>query len=260
MAENSLTFQSISEIQRIALPWGEEFSIPVGIANNWKYLSDFASLLILIFITDASIKLWRTSNKRRSLIVGGSMIFFIILAGIHTPLVDEGIIKTPYMISFAFLGILIAMSLELLSDVIKIPRLSKEILSQELRWENFLNNMQIAIMEVDRDEKISYINPFYIKFFGHIDKEIIGIHYSEFLSEAEKEDVAKFAKSTNQGSTIPSLRLKMTGADGTQKIVDWQRVLRFLMQMVSGLVHYQSVTILLNNRMLSKKYLNLKSN
>jgi len=224
VAENSLTFQSISEIQRIALPWGEEFSIPIGTANNWKYIADIASLLILIFITDASIKLWRTSNKRRSLIVGGSMIFFIVLAGIHTPLVDEGVIKTPYMISFAFLGILIAMSLELLSDVIKIPSLSKKILSQELRWEKFLNNMQVAIMEVDRDAKISYVNPFYIKFFGLNNKEIIGKHYSEFLSETEKEDVTKFAESTNEGETIPMLRLKMTGADGTQKIVDWQSV------------------------------------
>ena len=223
-SENSLTFQSISEIQRVTLPWGEEFSIPIGTANNWKYLADAASLLILVFIIDASIKLWQTGNKRRSLIVGGSIIFFIVLAGIHTPLVDEGIIKTPYMISFAFLGILIAMSLELLSDVIKIPKLSKKILSQEIRWKNFLNNMQVAIMEIGRDEKISFVNPFCINFFGLNDKEIIGMHYSGFLTETAKKSVAKFAKSTEKSGNIPVFRLEMVGADRATKIVDWQSV------------------------------------
>jgi PAS domain S-box-containing protein len=223
-SESSLTFESISGLKQVVLPWGEEFTIPVGITNNWKYLADITSLLILIFIIDASIRLWKRGNKRRSSIVGGSIIFFIVLAGVHTPLVDEGIVKTPYLISIAFLSILIAMSFELLSDVIKIPILSKEILSKELRWKNLLNNMQVSILEVDRHEKISYANPFYIKFFGYNDKEIIGKHYSEFLTRTEKESVSKFAKSINHDENIPLFRLKMAGADGTIKIVDWQSV------------------------------------
>lgn len=221
---SNLAFQSITEIKRIALPWGEEFSIPIGEANSWKYLADFASLLIFAFVIDASIRLWKNSNKRRALVVGGGIVFFILFAGIHTPLVDEGVIKTPYLVSFSFFGIIIAMSVEILNDILKIPKLSKLILSQKLRWENLLNNMHVAIIEVDRDEKISYVNPYYINFFGHSDKEIIGSHYSDFLTETEKESVAKFAKSANQGESIPLFRLEMSSADGTKKIVDWQSV------------------------------------
>lgn len=53
----------ITEIIRIPLLWGEEFSIPVGTANSWKYVADFASILILFFISDASIRLWKNGNQ-----------------------------------------------------------------------------------------------------------------------------------------------------------------------------------------------------
>ncbi len=235
-SDSSLTFQSIAEIKRIPLPWGEEFSIPIGLANKWKYLADSASLLILIFVIDASIRLWQTGNKRRAIIVGGSIIFFIVLAGIHTPLVDAGIIKTPYLISFAFLGIMVAMSLELLSEVIKIPILSKEILSQELRWENLLNSMKVAIVEIDRDGKIFYVNPYYIIFFGHNNKEIIGKHYSTFLLENENEDVTQFSKSIGPSDNFPLLNLEMDGADGSKKIVNWQSV-NFINLLNTPLLH-----------------------
>ena len=111
-SETNLAFESISELKRVTLPWGEEFSLPVGTANSWKYITDVASFLILIFIIDATIRLWKSGETQRALIVGGSMVFFILLAGIHTPLVDAGLIKSPYLVSFAFLGIIFAMSSE----------------------------------------------------------------------------------------------------------------------------------------------------
>ncbi len=67
-------------------------------------------LLMLIFAVDASVRLWRRGNRRRAVIVGGSLIFFILAAGVHCALIERGLIRSPYWISWFYLAILIAMS------------------------------------------------------------------------------------------------------------------------------------------------------
>ena len=51
----------------------------------------------------------RRGERRRAALVGGASSLFILSAGIHAPLVDAGLIATPYMISFAFLAIVLVM-------------------------------------------------------------------------------------------------------------------------------------------------------
>ena len=116
LSPHSLTFSHIDELKRMTTFWGESYSLPVGEENPWKYLVDFASLLILLYVTDASIRLWRRGERRRAMVTGGGIILFILLAGIHTPLVDAGVIPAPYMISFAFLAIVITMSYQFAVD------------------------------------------------------------------------------------------------------------------------------------------------
>ncbi len=223
-SEYNLTFESITEIIRIPLLWGEEFSIPVGIANSWKYVADLASILILLFISDASIRLWKNGNKRRAFIVGGSIILFILMAGIHTPLVDEGIVKTPYLVSFAFLGIIVAMSIELINDILRIPLLSKKVLSQDIRWKSLLNNMKVAVIEVNSKGEIIFVNPFHQQFFGHNEDEIIGKHYSELLSNEENDDLSNFSESIQENNDIPPFKMQMHGTGSELKVINWNVV------------------------------------
>jgi len=119
LSPHSLTFIEVSALQRLTTPWGEAFTIPLGTANPWKLLADIASLLILVYVADASIRLWRQGGKRTATVIGGGIIFFVLLAGIHTPLVDAGVIATPYMISFAYLAIIVSMSYQLADDAMR---------------------------------------------------------------------------------------------------------------------------------------------
>ena len=128
---HSLPFNDISELKQYVTFWGENFSVPVGSENPWKYPVDFASLLILIYVADASLRLWRLGTRQSAVIVGGGVIFFIVAAGVHTPLVDAGLVQTPYMISFAFLAIVITMSYQLMLDVFRARDYEKEL--QETR-------------------------------------------------------------------------------------------------------------------------------
>src|SRR4029077_14106447 len=79
-----INFWAISDIRHFS--WaGENVSVPVGLPNAWGLLSSFSLLLLLIFSVDATITVWRRGDRRRALLVGGSMIFSATLAW-HVPL------------------------------------------------------------------------------------------------------------------------------------------------------------------------------
>lgn len=150
LSPHSLTFNEVNELKRLSTFWGEAFTIPLGTENPWKVLADIASLLILVYVGDASIRLWRQGGRRTALIIGGGIILFILSAGIHTPLVDAGIIATPYMISFAFLAIVIAMSYQLTADAMHTARYVQELQQSQRDLErlaraNLLGELSSAI-------------------------------------------------------------------------------------------------------------------
>jgi signal transduction histidine kinase len=123
----NLTFEHVTELKRLTSFWGEQFSLPVGELNPWRLLADIASLLILVYTLDATLQLWRRDRNKRALIVGGSIVIFILLAGIHTPLVDAGVVATPYMISFSFLAIVFALSYQVVVDAVKVSSYEQEL-------------------------------------------------------------------------------------------------------------------------------------
>jgi len=147
---HSLTFTEVSELQRLPAFWGESFTIPLGTENPWKVLADISSLLIIIYVGDASVQLWRQGDNRKAVVIGGGIILFILSAGIHTPLVDAGIVATPYMISFAFLAIVVAMSYQLAADALRTAVYVQELQQSQRDMErlaraNLLGELSSAI-------------------------------------------------------------------------------------------------------------------
>jgi len=109
-------YLKILELGRVETYWGEVFTIARIETSPMKYLTDAASVLILIYLMQSTWVAWRHGIRQRAIVVGGGAMLFITIAGIHTPLVDAGIVRTPYMISFAFLAIVAALTYQLVSE------------------------------------------------------------------------------------------------------------------------------------------------
>jgi len=144
LSPGSLTFYHITELRQLTAFWGERFTIPVGEINPWKLVADIASILILLYTMDATVRLWRRRHSKRAWIVGGSIAVFILFAGIHTPLVDAGLVATPYMISFFFLALVLALSYLVVMDAVKASGYERELLQirrtlDQLTRANLLN-------------------------------------------------------------------------------------------------------------------------
>lgn len=55
LSPGNLTFEHINELKRMTSFWGEQFSFPVAELNPWRLLGDLASILILVYVLDATL-------------------------------------------------------------------------------------------------------------------------------------------------------------------------------------------------------------
>jgi len=106
-------------IHRVQTYGGECFTVPTIASSPWTAIEIASVILAVIFVLDASIALWKKGERRRPLIVGGGIIFFFCASRGHAILVEKGLVQTPYLVSFAFLGVILAMGHELSADVLR---------------------------------------------------------------------------------------------------------------------------------------------
>src|SRR5213594_3479305 len=138
----SINFRAITDIRHFS--WGGEIlSVPVGLPNPWGLISHVSLLLLLIFFVDATITVWRRGDRRRALLVGGSMIFGAILAW-HVPLVIWGVIEIPLFLCFAYSGIVAAMAYELSYDLLHAAQLSRRLQESEVDLRETQERMELA--------------------------------------------------------------------------------------------------------------------
>src|SRR6266403_1628234 len=143
----SINYRAITGIRHF--PWGGEIvSVPVGLPNPWSLLSQVSLLLLLIFSVVAAITVWRRGDRRRALLVGGSMIFAVILAW-HVPLVIWGVIEAPFFLGFTYTAIVAAMGYELSNDMAQAAQLAGKLEVSQAALHKTEQDMEIAANAVD---------------------------------------------------------------------------------------------------------------
>jgi PAS domain S-box-containing protein len=142
-----INFTAITDIRQFS--WGGQMvSVPVGTANPWSLLSTISLVLLLIFSVDAAITVWRRGDRRRALLVGGSMIFGAILAW-HVPLVIWGVIDVPFFLGFSYTAIVAAMGYELSNDLARAASLARELEISEKRLNLAADSANLGMWEWD---------------------------------------------------------------------------------------------------------------
>jgi two-component system sensor kinase FixL len=132
----NLNYKQITGLRHVRIFGGETISVAQGVENPWVKVSELSSLLLLAFVVDASVTLWRRGHpgeRGRAAIVGGSIAFFTLVAAGTSALIEAGVIQSPYLISFSFLAIVVAMGYELSQDVLRAARLSDDLRESQQR-------------------------------------------------------------------------------------------------------------------------------
>ena len=109
---------------------GVTISLPEAVPSHWAHLGEGSGLLALVFVLDASISLWRrggAAERRRALLVGGSVVLFVLLSLANAVLVTTGALRAPYFLSLFVVLSVASMGYELSRGVIRAARMAEEL-------------------------------------------------------------------------------------------------------------------------------------
>jgi len=221
----TMIYTEVYDLEKVLLPWGEHFFRISGSRNILSYFADVLSVFILIYFADTSIRLWKKREKNRALIIGGSTIIFIAAAGIHTPLVDMGVFPPPYLITFAYLFIVLAMAFEISYSVIRSSQLAREVATNEQRWRHLLENVQLFVVGLDLLGRINYVNPYFREQSAYKEEDIIGKVWSDYLipDQNNAEIGHKFERLLKEDN-LPFFENEIVFQNGEKRLVSWSNV------------------------------------
>ena len=153
----SINFNRITAIHQF--PWGGGMvSIPVGVPNPWGFLSQVSLLLLVIFAIDATMTVWRRGDRRRALLIGGTMVFGALLAW-HVPMVIWGIIEAPFFLAFTYTGVVAAMAYELSRDMAHAARLTRDLEVSQKRFNLAADSADLGMWEWDLEKDEIWVSP-----------------------------------------------------------------------------------------------------
>lgn len=149
-----MTYLQMTSIRKMQTFGGATYTVAEGVPSPWNALFYLGYLLLLVFVVDASVTLWRHGARRRAAVVGGTITFFLLVSGGHSALVETRIIESPYLISFAYLAIVVAMGMELSDDVLHAAQLASNLRESEDRMTLAAEatNLGIWIRDLTRNE------------------------------------------------------------------------------------------------------------
>ncbi len=195
----SINFRQITAIKRVPF-LGEPVSIAVGVPNPWMLLAHASVLLLLVFLVDASISVWRRGGRRSALIVGGSMVFFLSYSFAQIVLVLWEVIAAPLRVSPGYLVMLIAMAVELSRDIAEGKRADE-------KFRLSIEASPSAVLLVDGRGQVVQANRKAEELFGYAQLELLGQDIDEFVSLSEQE-----GHPGHRESLVDALQARATGS------------------------------------------------
>jgi len=141
--KNGVNFREVISVGQTT-SFGETLGYPVAVPNPWMVLPHVSHLLLIIFSIDASVRLWRSGERRKALVFG--TVFFLFGAAILVLAVGVlwGLVPLPMFGSVPILFIIAAMLYYLNYDMHRAAMLSEKLEERDSRLTETLDQLQLA--------------------------------------------------------------------------------------------------------------------
>jgi two-component system, LuxR family, sensor kinase FixL len=140
----NLNYREITALRHIPF-LGESISVADGVPNSWMLVGELSIVIVVIFVGDASVTAWRRGDRGKALMVGGSVLFFLLIGLVESILIFWGKLQVPLAVSPLFLGLVMAMGYELSRDVLRASQLVRELQASEAGLRENEQRMSLAV-------------------------------------------------------------------------------------------------------------------
>ena len=172
----NINFREVSSLDHVTL-WGNAIIAgPVGVANPWGIVPQTGNVLLVAYVVDAALTLWRRGGpgaRRRATVVGGSLVVSIIAIAGFAALTTLGLVHAPTIVMPGIFIVVLAMGYELGWDVIAAAKLASQLQASEQRFRAVVEAVPSAILLVDDKGMIALANAQAEAVFGYQREELI---------------------------------------------------------------------------------------
>ncbi|MCC6194181.1 MAG: HAMP domain-containing histidine kinase [Burkholderiales bacterium] len=142
--------------------WGAAVTTPVGELSPWALVPQASNVLLLAFVADATVALWRRGGataRRRALLVGGALVFCVVVPLVLGLAITAGLLRAPTPLTACFFVVVVAMGYELGRDVLEVARLSTELRESERRTDLAARAAELAFWSWDPQLNEVWMSP-----------------------------------------------------------------------------------------------------
>jgi two-component system sensor kinase FixL len=126
----NLNYREVTSLRHISF-LGESVSIAQAVPNPWMLVGQLSLLAFVIFAVDAANSVWRRGERRLAVIVGGSIVIFMLAGSVQGMLICWGYVQWPLTPSLFYVGIVAAMGYELGGEALRAARLAGDLRARD---------------------------------------------------------------------------------------------------------------------------------
>jgi len=219
-------YTEITALRYVVLPWGERIAFAEGVSSTWRVATDAAFVAVIVLIAVSFRDVWQRGERRGALMIGGSLLLYMVLLLVTGVIVDLALLPIPYLFTWGYLAVAFAMSHELAGEVVRASALSAEVRSNERRWRSLLEHVQLLVAGVDRRGCIDYVNPFCTDVTGYSSEELVGNPIGALLAPDARDGIEEEFEAAMSGELRPRVERFLLTKKGEQRLVVWSSVLQ----------------------------------
>src|SRR5205814_3278525 len=181
----NINYRQITALRHISF-FGEPVSVATGVPNPWMLVAQVSLLLLVIFVADAMITAWRRGDRRQAAVVGGSILFFVVLGTAQGVAIGWGLISMPITVSLFYQCLVAAMAYELSYDVLHAAALARRLQASEAglreseeRFRTVADAAPVLIWMSGVDKLCTFFNKFWLEFTGRTMEQEMGNGWAE---------------------------------------------------------------------------------
>lgn len=201
----------------------------------WTMVAIIVFGLILLYGVIASVRQIKSNRQKEGKWLLAAMIIYgmLFIATAFNQLGNNylgNILGTKLFYPFHFnaLAFMVIMGIRLRANTYEKYRLEKILRWRDIQWNSLVQNMQLIIIQLDKDGKITYLNRYAVKALGYAsDKELLNRNWFKYCLPPHESAFAKavFEEVIKEQQEIPFLKNRIKVKDGKERIINWTNVL-----------------------------------
>lgn len=191
----NLNYSRITGLHQVSF-FGDSVSVAEGVPSPWMLVGQFSFILWIIFVTDAAVSVWRRGDRRRAVMLGGSIVFFALVGSVYAVLTLWKIVEAPVMASLFYMGVILAMAYDLSYDQARAIKIGEDLQESEHRLELAAEAAQLGVWIRDLKTNKIWATEKWRSLFGFSNSE--PLDFSRMMQQLHPNDCDDFSHAINK--------------------------------------------------------------